>query len=155
MKSIYVLAAARTPLGAFQGGLRTLAAPDLGAAAIRGAVRQGGIPPETVTDVLMGNVLQAGEGQAPARQAALAAGLSPTVRSVTVNQVCGSGMQSLMQGARALIAGDATVVVAGGMESMSNAPYLLSKAREGYRLGHQQVVDSLVHDGLWDPLPGR
>jgi acetyl-CoA C-acetyltransferase len=146
-----ILSATRTPLGAFQGALATVPAPRLGATAIRGAVAQAGIAAADVTDVLLGNVLQAGLGQAPARQAAIHAGLPASVRTVTIHKVCGSGLQAVMQGAHALAAGDATLVVAGGMENMSAAPYLLPKAREGYRLGHQQVVDSMVHDGLWDP----
>jgi acetyl-CoA C-acetyltransferase len=146
-----ILSATRTPLGAFQGALATVPAPRLGAMAIRGAVAQAGIAAPDVTDVLLGNVLQAGLGQAPARQAAIHAGLPVSVRAVTIHKVCGSGLQAVMQGAHALAAGDATLVVAGGMENMSAAPYLLPKAREGYRLGHQQVVDSMVHDGLWDP----
>ena len=148
---IVILAATRTPLGSFQGALARVPAPRLGAAAIKGAVTQAGLAPEAVTDVLMGNVLQAGIGQAPARQAAIHAGLPSSVRCVTIHKVCGSGLQAVMQGAHALAAGAAEIVVAGGMENMSAAPYLLPKAREGYRLGHQQVVDSLVHDGLWDP----
>ena len=149
--SIVILSATRTPLGAFQGALARVPAPRLGATAIKGALAQAGLDAGVVTDVLMGNVLQAGLGQAPARQAALAAGLPPGVRTVTIHKVCGSGLQAVMQGAHALGAGDATVVVAGGMENMSSAPYLLPKAREGFRIGHQQVVDSMIHDGLWDP----
>jgi acetyl-CoA C-acetyltransferase len=123
----------------------------LGAAAIRGAVAHAAVDAADVSDVLMGNVLQAGVGQAPARQAALAAGLPSGVRTVTVHKVCGSGLQAIVFGAHALAADAASLVVAGGMENMSAAPYLLPKARDGYRLGHQQVVDSLVADGLWDP----
>lgn len=149
--SIVILSATRTPLGAFQGALARVPAPRLGAAAIKGALAQAGVDAGAVTDVLMGNVLQAGLGQAPARQAALAAGLPAGARTVTIHKVCGSGLQAVMQGAHALGAGDAAVVVAGGMENMSSAPYLLPKAREGYRIGHQQVVDSMIHDGLWDP----
>jgi acetyl-CoA C-acetyltransferase len=151
MSTAVILSATRTPLGAFQGGLASVPAPQLGAAAIRGAVAQAGLDPATVTDVLMGNVLQAGLGQAPARQAALAAGLPPSVRATTVHKVCGSGLQAIIQGAQALVTGDADLVVAGGMENMSAAPYLLAQARQGFRLGHQQVVDSLIQDGLWDP----
>lgn len=151
MRDIFILSATRTPLGSFQGALAGVPAPLLGATAIRGAITQAKISATEVTDVLMGNVLQAGEGQAPARQAALFADLAPSVRCVTLNKVCGSGLQALIQGAHALAAGDATLVVAGGMENMSAAPYLLPKAREGLRLGHGQVLDSLVHDGLWDP----
>ncbi|MEO6873852.1 MAG: thiolase family protein [Opitutaceae bacterium] len=149
--SIVILSATRTPLGSFQGTLAGVPAPKLGAAAIKGALAQAGVAAADVTDVLMGNVLQAGLGQAPARQAALAAGLSQSARAVTIHKVCGSGLQAIMQGSHALMAEAATIVVAGGMENMSSAPYLLPKAREGYRLGNQQVVDSLIVDGLWDP----
>ena len=151
MTDIVILSATRTPLGAFQGALASVPAPRLGAAAIRGALAQAVIAPADVTDVFMGNVIQAGVGQAPARQAAIFAGLSPGTRCVTVHKVCGSGLEAALLGARALGAGDAELVVAGGMENMSAAPYLLPKAREGFRLGHQRVVDSLIHDGLWDP----
>ncbi|HXQ82161.1 MAG TPA: acetyl-CoA C-acyltransferase [Opitutaceae bacterium] len=151
MPAIVILSAARTPLGSFQGSLAAVPAPRLGAAAIRGALARAGVGAADVSDVLMGNVLQAGLGQAPARQAALYAGLPPSVRAVTLHKVCGSGLQAVMQGAHALAAGDAALAVAGGMENMSAAPYLLPKAREGYRMGDQQVVDSMVHDGLWDP----
>ncbi len=151
MNPIVILSATRTPLGAFQGGLAAVSAPRLGAAAVKGALTLAGVAPADVTDVLMGNVLQAGQGQAPARQAAIFAGVPPSARAVTINKVCGSGLQSIMQGAHGLAAGLGSVYVAGGMENMSQAPYLLPKARDGYRLGHQQVVDSLVSDGLWDP----
>ena len=151
MTDILILSATRTPLGAFQGALASMPGPRLGAAAIRGAVMQAGIASEDVTDVFMGNVLQAGVGQAPARQAAIYAGLPTHTRCVTVHKVCGSALEAIILGARALGMGDAGWVVAGGMESMSSAPYLLPKAREGFRLGHQQVVDSMIHDGLWDP----
>jgi acetyl-CoA C-acetyltransferase len=148
---LVILSATRTPIGSFQGGLAGVPASKLGAAAIQGALTAAGVAAPAVSDVLMGNVLQAGQGQAPARQAALAAGLPTSVRAVTIHKVCGSGLQAIMQAAHALAAGDATLVVAGGMESMSGAPYLLPKAREGYRLGHQQVIDSVIQDGLWDP----
>ena len=151
MNEVVILSATRTPLGTFQGALASVPAPRLGACAIRGAITQAGVAPSDVTDVFMGNVLQAGIGQAPARQAALHAGLLAATRCVTVHKVCGSGLESVIFATRALGAGDATLAVAGGMENMSAAPYLLPKAREGFRLGHQQVVDSLVHDGLWDP----
>jgi acetyl-CoA C-acetyltransferase len=151
MSDIVILSATRTPLGAFQGALASVAAPHLGATAIRGAVARSGVAPADITDVFMGNVVQAGVGQAPARQAAIHAGLPAMTRCVTVHKVCGSGLESAILGARALGAGDATLVVAGGMENMSAAPYLLPKARDGFRLGHQRVVDSLIHDGLWDP----
>ncbi|MEO8481028.1 MAG: thiolase family protein [Acidobacteriota bacterium] len=148
---IVILAAVRTPIGSFQGALSSVPAPRLGAAAIRGALERGGLPAEQVTDVAMGNVLQAGLGQAPARQAGIHAGLPASVRAVTVHKVCGSGMQAIIQASHALTLGASTLAVAGGMENMSAAPYLLPKARDGYRLGHQQVVDSIITDGLWDP----
>jgi acetyl-CoA C-acetyltransferase len=148
---IVILSVARTPIGSFQGALASVPAPHLGAIAIRGAVARAGVAPSDLTDVRMGNVLQAGIGQAPARQAAIHAGLPPETRTVTVHKVCGSGLQAVIDGAHALGAGAASIVVAGGMENMSAAPYLLPNARSGYRLGHQQVVDSLIRDGLWDP----
>jgi len=148
---IVILSAVRTPLGSFQGALAGVPAPRLGAVAIKAAVARAGIDPASVTDVVMGNVLQAGLGQAPARQAALYAGLPPSARAVTVHKVCGSGLQAVMQAAHALRAGMGEIFVAGGMENMSAAPYLLPKAREGYRMGHQTVVDSMIQDGLWDP----
>lgn len=151
MPDIVILSATRTPIGSFQGSLASVPASRLGAAAIKGAVTNAGLAPANVTDVLMGNVLQAGQGQAPARQAAIHAGLSPSARAVTIHKVCGSGLQAVMQGAHLLGAGMGEFVVAGGMENMSQAPYLLPKARDGFRLGHQQVVDSLITDGLWDP----
>ena len=148
---IVILAATRTPLGAFQGALASVPAPRLGATAIRGAVAAAKISPDAVTDVLMGCVLQAGQGQAPARQAAIHAGLSTSARCLTVNKVCGSGMQTVIGAAHFLAGGMGAIAVAGGMENMSAAPYLLPKARDGFRLGHQQAIDSIVHDGLWDP----
>jgi acetyl-CoA C-acetyltransferase len=148
---IVILAAGRTAIGSFQGGLAGVPATRLGAAAIRGAIARSGVPAERITDVAMGNVLQAGLGQAPARQAALHAGLADSVRTVTVHKVCGSGLQAIVQTSHALALGASGVAVAGGMENMSAAPYLLPRAREGYRLGHQQVVDSILNDGLWDP----
>ena len=151
MKNIVILSATRTPIGAFQGAYANVPAFKLGAAAIRGAVAQAGLAPADITDCLMGNVLQAGQGQAPARQAALAAGLPQSVRCITVSKVCGSGMQTVMGAAHFLAGGMGTFVVAGGMENMTLAPYLLPKAREGFRIGNQQVIDSMVHDGLWDP----
>jgi len=151
MSDLVILSATRTPIGAFQGGLASLPAPRLGAAAIKGALARAGVAPADVTDVLMGNVLQAGQGQAPARQAAIHAGLPAFARAVTVHKVCGSGLQAVMQSAHALQAGMGSLFVAGGMESMSQAPYLLPKARDGFRLGHQQVIDSMITDGLWDP----
>ena len=145
-----IAAAARTPIGAFQGGLAPLKAGELGAAAIRAAVGRARLEPSDVNAVFMGNVLQAGQGQAPARQAAIYAGLDVSTPSVTINKMCGSGLEAVVQAARAVLLGDAEVVVAGGMESMTNAPYLLPGARGGLRLGDGKVVDSLIHDGLWD-----
>lgn len=147
---IVIVAAARTPMGAFQGDLAALTGPQLGAAAIRAAVARANLAPEQVVEVLMGNVLQAGEGQAPARQAALGAGLPKSVGCTTVHKVCGSGMKAQMLAFDALKAESYDVVVAGGMESMSNAPYLLPKARSGMRLGHGQVLDHMFYDGLED-----
>jgi len=149
--NIVILSSVRTPIGSFQGDLAALPAPRLGAIAIQGALAKAGAEPGGVSDVFFGNVLQAGLGQAPARQAALYAGLQPSTRCATFNKVCGSGLEAVLAASRALTVGDATMAVAGGMESMSNAPYLLLKARSGYRLGHQQVVDGLINDGLWDP----
>ena len=151
MTDTVILSATRTPLGSFQGALSTIPAPRLGAAAIRGAVALAGANPADVTDCLMGNVLQAGLGQAPARQAALHAGLPVSVRCITVHKVCGSGLQTVIGASHFLAGGMGSIAVAGGMENMSLAPYLLPKARDGYRIGHQQVVDSLITDGLWDP----
>ncbi len=151
MPDIVILSATRTPLGAFQGALSSVPAARLGAAAIKGAVAQSGVNPHDITDCLMGNVLQAGQGQAPARQAAIYAGLPTSVRCVTVHKVCGSGMQTVIGASHFLAGGMGTVAVAGGMENMSLAPYLLPKARDGYRIGHQQVIDSMISDGLWDP----
>ena len=150
MRQAVLVGAARTPIGAFQGALSALSAPQLGAAAIRGALERAGVTPEQVDEVIMGNVLSAGLGQAPARQAALFAGLPRRVECLTINKMCGSGLKAVMLASQAIACGDADVVVAGGMESMSNAPYLLTGARSGLRLGHGKVLDSLIHDGLWD-----
>lgn len=147
---IVIASAARTAIGAFQGALAPLPAPKLGAAAIRGAVERAGIAATDVDLVLMGNVLSAGQGQAPARQAAVHAGIPVSTPTVTLNKMCGSGLETIVQAARAIAVGDARIVVAGGMESMSNAPYLVPGARGGLRLGDGKLVDSLVHDGLWD-----
>jgi acetyl-CoA C-acetyltransferase len=150
MNEAVIVSACRTPIGSFLGSLRSLPAPKLGALAVEEAVRRAGIRNDAVQEVIMGNVLTAGVGQAPARQAALFAGLSESVECLTVNKVCGSGLKAVMLAAQAIRLGDAEVVVAGGMESMSNAPYLLEKAREGLRIGHGEVVDSMIKDGLWD-----
>ena len=147
---VVIVSAARTPMGAFQGELKDFAAPQLGAAAIRAAVERARIKPEQVQEVIMGCVLPAGQGQAPARQAALGAGLPLATGSTTVNKMCGSGMKAAMLAHDLLAAGTNEVMVAGGMESMTNAPYLLPKARSGYRMGHQQAVDHMFLDGLED-----
>ncbi|HZC04618.1 MAG TPA: acetyl-CoA C-acetyltransferase [Ktedonobacterales bacterium] len=144
-----IVAATRTPTGRFLGGLSPFFATDLGGLVIREAIRRAGIPVERIDEVIMGNVVQAGEGQAPARQAALNGGVPADVPAFTVNKVCGSGLKAVMLAAQAIKAGDGDLFVAGGMESMSNAPYLLSKARTGYRMGDATMIDSVVHDGLW------
>lgn len=144
-----IVGAARTPTGKFLGGLSTFSAPELGAFAIREAVRRSGINPESIDEVIMGNVVSAGEGQAPARQAAIGAGLSVDIPAFAVNKVCGSGLKAVMLAAQSIRAGDEQAFVAGGMESMSNAPYLLEKARTGYRMGDGKLIDAVVHDGLW------
>ncbi len=150
-EDIVVLSAVRTPVGSFLGALAPVPAPRLGAVAIKAALERAGLGPDTVDQVIMGNVLQAGEGQAPARQALIYAGLPHSVPAVTLHKVCGSGMRAVMMAANDIRCGDGEVMVAGGMESMSNAPYLLPGGRTGYRLGNGQVVDHLVFDGLWDP----
>jgi acetyl-CoA C-acetyltransferase len=150
-QDVFVLSAARTPIGSFLGSLSTLSAHALGAVAIRTAVERSEIPGARVDHVWMGNVLQAGQGQAPARQASLAAGLPKSAGCITIHKVCGSGMRAVMDAANALRCGEFEVAVAGGMESMSNAPYLLPKGRLGMRMGHGQVLDSMISDGLWDP----
>ncbi|MDQ2871088.1 MAG: acetyl-CoA C-acetyltransferase [Acidobacteriota bacterium] len=151
MKNVVILGAARTPLGSFLGKLSSLSAPALGSAAIRGVLARSGVAPEAIEAVVLGNVLQAGLGQAPARQASLGAGIPNSVPCVTVHKVCGSGMRAAMDVANAIIAGEYDIAVAGGMESMSNAPYLLDRARTGYRMGNGTLVDSMIKDGLWDP----
>ncbi|AUM70115.1 acetyl-CoA C-acyltransferase [Pseudomonas fluorescens] len=147
---IVIVSAVRTPMGGFQGELKSLTAPQLGAAAIKAAVERAGIAPDAVEEVLFGCVLAAGQGQAPARQAALGAGLDKSTRCTTLNKMCGSGMEATILAHDMLIAGSAEVVVAGGMESMSNAPYLLDRARSGYRMGHGRVLDHMFFDGLED-----
>ena len=144
-----IISAARTPVGKFLGSLKGFSAPELGALVVRESVKRAGIKPEDVDEVIMGCVIQAGLGQNPARQAALNGGIPSTVAAVTVNKVCGSGLKAVMMAAQGVQLGDSEMVVAGGMESMSNAPYLLPKAREGYRLGNGELVDSMIHDGLW------
>jgi acetyl-CoA C-acetyltransferase len=144
-----IISAARTPVGKFLGSLKGFKATELGAIVVRESVKRAGIRPEDVDEVIMGCVIQAGLGQNPARQAALNGGLSSTVAAVTVNKVCGSGLKAVMMAAQGVQLGDSEMVVAGGMESMSNAPYLIPKAREGYRLGNGELVDSMINDGLW------
>lgn len=151
MQDIVLLSAARTPVGSFQGALASLSATQLGAAAIAAAIERAQITADSVEQVIMGNVLQAGLGQAPARQAAIGAGVPQTAGAVTVHKVCGSGMQALMFAANDIRCGDYGLAVVGGMESMSNAPYLLPNARGGMRMGDAKVIDSMLHDGLWDP----
>lgn len=147
--AVYLVGAARTAVGRLQGGLASFSATDLGGLAVREALRRSGAPADAVDEVIMGHVLQAGVGQAPARQAALKGGLPDTVAALTVNMVCGSGLRAVGLAASEIAAGQAALIIAGGMESMSNAPYLLPQARTGYRLGHGQLVDEMVHDGLW------
>ena len=144
-----IISAARTPVGKFLGSLKGFSAPQLGSIVVREAVKRAGVKPEDVDEVIMGCVIQAGLGQNPARQAALNGGLPNTVSAVTVNKVCGSGLKAVMMAAQGVRLGDVDIVVAGGMESMSNAPYLIPKAREGYRLGNGELVDSMINDGLW------
>lgn len=150
MRDVVIVSACRTPIGKFQGGLAGFRAPALGALAVAEALRRADVDPGAVDEVILGNVLQAGLGQNPARQAARAAGVPDAVGSFTVNKVCGSGLKSVMLAAQAIRAGDAEVIVAGGFESMTGAPYLLPGARAGQRLGHGQLLDAMVHDGLWD-----
>jgi acetyl-CoA C-acetyltransferase len=150
MRKAVIVSAARTPIGSFNGVLSSVSATRLGSIAITEAVSRIGLGREEVDEVIMGNVLSAGLGQAPARQASLGAGLPQSVGCTTVNKVCGSGLKAVMLAAQAIVAGDAEVVVAGGMESMSNAPYLLMKARSGYRMGDGELIDSMIRDGLWD-----
>jgi acetyl-CoA C-acetyltransferase len=150
LKEVYIIAAVRTPIGSFMGSLATLSATQLGAAAIKGALQKAGVAPSEVQEVIMGNVLSANLGQAPARQAALYAGLGYEVECTTVNKVCASGSKAIMFAAQAIMLGHKEVIVAGGMESMSNVPYYLDKVRSGTKLGHGQMTDGLLKDGLWD-----
>jgi acetyl-CoA C-acetyltransferase len=154
-KDVVVVSAARTPIGRFLGALSTVSAVELGAVAVREVVRRARVEPALIDQVLMGNVVPAGEGQAPARQVAIRAGLPPTVGATTLNKVCASGLQAVVWAAQQIRTGDAEIVVAGGMESMSNAPYLLPRARTGYRLGHASMVDAVIHDGLWCSFEDR
>jgi len=152
---VVILSARRTPVGAFQGAFATVTAPQLGAVAVKAALADSGLAASQVDEVILGNVLSAGIGQAPARQAALGAGLPTSVTCTTINKMCGSAMRAVMLGADQILAGTAQVVVAGGIESMTNAPYLLPKARAGYRMGHQEVIDHMFFDGLQSPWDGQ
>jgi acetyl-CoA C-acetyltransferase len=150
MKQVVIVAAARTPIGSFNGALASVPAPRLGAVVVAEVLRRAGVSPDAVDEVILGNVLPAGEGQAPARQAAIFAGLPERAACTTINKVCGSGLKAVMLAAQAIACGDAEVVVAGGMENMSQVPYYLPDGRNGMRLGHGKVLDGMVHDGLWD-----
>ena len=150
MKDPVILSAVRTPIGKFQGALKSITATQLGSMVVRAAVERAKLSPEMVDEVIMGNVISAGLGQNPARQAALGGGLTPEVAALTINKVCGSGLKAVGLAAQGIQTGDSDIVVAGGMESMSNAPYLLPGARDGYRLGNGTIIDSMIHDGLWD-----
>ena len=150
LDEVVIVSAVRTPVGRFQGSLSDFTAPQLGAIVVREAVKRTGIDPASVTECIMGNVVSAGLGQNPARQAALGAGLSAGVGAMTINKVCGSGLKAVALGQQGIQTGNSEIVVAGGMESMTNAPYLLPQARKGYRLGDAKIIDSMVHDGLWD-----
>ena len=154
MRNAVIVSAARTPTGRFQGSLQSFSAPRLGALAVREAVRRAGVPAEEIDECIMGCVLQAGLGQNPARQAAIHGGMSPASGAFTVNQVCGSGLKAVALAAQAILTGNAEIVVAGGMESMTNAPYLLPQARAGYRMGNGALVDSMIYDGLWEIYKG-
>ena len=150
-QEVVIASAVRTPIGAFQGAFQSISASDLGAIAAREAVRRAGAKPDEVDRVIMGNVLSAGVGQSPARQVVIKADFPVSTSSITVNKVCGSGLQTVMFARREILVGDADVLIAGGMESMTNSPYLLPKARSGYRMGNGELIDSMVMDGLWDP----
>ncbi len=150
MRTSVIVSAVRTPTGKFMGGLKSFTAPQLGAMVVKEAVRRAGIDPGDVDEVIMGNVVGAGLGQAPARQAAIHAGLPPKVGALTINKVCGSGLKAVMLASQGIATGDVDIVVAGGMESMSNCPHLLKGAREGLRMGNGTLHDSMIHDGLWD-----
>ncbi|MDP6033823.1 MAG: acetyl-CoA C-acetyltransferase [Candidatus Marinimicrobia bacterium] len=150
LRDVVIVSAKRTPVGAFQGSLSSIAAPQLGATVIKAVLDETKIDIDSIDEVIMGNVLSAGQGQAPARQAALGAGLPDSVECLTINKMCGSGLKAVMLATQAIQTGDADIIIAGGMENMTQAPYLLPKGREGHRLGHGQVLDSMIKDGLWD-----
>jgi acetyl-CoA C-acetyltransferase len=152
---VVILAARRTPIGAFQGAFNTVTAPELGAVAARAALADSGVAADALDEVIFGCVLPAGQGQAPARQAAIAAGIAANVPATTVNKMCGSGMKAVMLGADQIRAGNARAILAGGLESMSNSPYLLMEARSGYRMGHSELIDHMFHDGLQSPWDGQ
>ena len=152
MRDAFIVSAVRIPTGKFLGALKDFTAPELGAMVVRAAVERAGIDPASVDECIMGNVVSGGVGQAPARQAALKGGLSDQVAALTINKVCGSGLKAVMLAQQGILTGDIEVAVAGGMESMSNAPYLLPRVREGLRMGHGRVIDSMIHDGLWCPF---
>ena len=149
-QDVFILEAKRTPVGSFNGGLSSISAPKLGSNVLREVVIESGVDKSIINEVIMGNVLSAGLGQAPARQSALYASLPNSVECTTINKMCGSGLKSVMLGSQTIQSGDADVIIAGGMENMSMAPYLLPKARSGYRLGHGEIIDSIIRDGLWD-----
>ena len=155
MTEVVIASVARTPIGNFLGALSSIPAPKLGATAIEAALKRAGVNADQVSEVIMGNVLPAGEGQAPARQAAIFAGIPKSVPALTINKVCGSGMKALMLGTQSILLGDSEVVVAGGMENMSQVPYIIPGARTGLRMGHQQIVDAMIYDGLWDPYSNQ
>src|SRR5579862_6227562 len=154
-EEVLVVSAKRTPIGAFQGVLTPLTAPQLGAAAVKAAIEAAGVAPADLQEVIMGCVLPAGLGQAPARQAALAAGVPPSVPCTTINKMCGSGLKAVMMAADQVKAGETDIIVAGGLESMTNAPYMLPKARAGYRMGHGEIFDHMLYDGLQSPFDGK
>lgn len=151
MNEVLIISGARTPVGSFNGSLSSLSAPHLGSIALTEAVKRANIKPGDLSEVIMGCVLQGGLGQAPARQASIGAGIPEAVPCMTINKVCGSGLKSVMLGAQAIMTGDSEIVAAGGMESMTNAPYYLDKARNGYRMGNGKIIDGMIYDGLWDP----
>ncbi len=152
MDDVVIGSAVRTPIGSFNGTLASVAAPKLGGLVVAEAVRRAHLEPVHIDEVYLGNVVSAGMGMAPARQAAVAAGLPESVGATLINKVCGSALKAVTMAAQAIRSGEAEIIVAGGMESMSRAPYLLDKARNGYRMGHGQLIDGMIHDGLWDVL---
>src|SRR6201996_4455579 len=154
-REVVIVSAKRTPIGAFQGALTPLTATQLGSAAIKGAIEAAGLKGSDIQEVIMGCVLPAGLGQAPARQAALAAGIPVSVPATTINKMCGSGLKAVMMAADQIRAGETEIIIAGGLESMTNAPYLLPKARAGYRMGHGEILDHMLYDGLQSPFDGK